>query len=151
MADDPEIELPVLSDGVRSGVTELLPVQVVGPNRYRLAASPGLVEGLAAGDEIELAPEAARGYLLRQAGGNLCVWVFFSAPETELAFAVEQLSERVRQLGGWLDGGTAQSLIFTIPDAVGLPRLEEVFHQAEREGLIPGWMYGHRGAPPPSG
>ena len=59
MAGQPQvthIELPIChNEGSRPG-TELLDVERVGPNRYRLLYSPGVVEGLAKGDEIEFRP-----------------------------------------------------------------------------------------------
>ena len=67
-----EVRLPVLSDGRRQG-EESLPAVVVTPGRYRLLASPGFVEGVAAGDEFELSQESPLGYRVLRRGGNLCV------------------------------------------------------------------------------
>ena len=48
-----ELRVPVFSDGTPQG-EETLPVVALGDGRYVLLASPGFVEGLAAGDEFEL-------------------------------------------------------------------------------------------------
>ena len=61
----------------RQSVEELLPAEPLGGDRFRLLASPGkIVEGLAAGDEVELAPADPRGFRLLRRGGQLCVWVY---------------------------------------------------------------------------
>jgi hypothetical protein len=52
-------------------VEESVLVETLGPNRFRLVRSPGLVPGLAAGDEFELAAAEAHGYRLLIRGGNV--------------------------------------------------------------------------------
>jgi hypothetical protein len=67
--DEPqELVVPVFSNGVRQG-EETLPVAALGGGRYRLLASPGFVEGLAAGDEFELDPSVACGHRVLHRGG----------------------------------------------------------------------------------
>ena len=48
-----ELRVPVFSGGASQG-DEVLPVVAMGDGRYLLLASPGFVEGLAAGDVFEL-------------------------------------------------------------------------------------------------
>jgi len=61
----------ILHDG--RAVPENVLVQQIGSNRFRLLCSPGLVLGLAAGDEFELAPDDPQGYRLVKRGGEMSV------------------------------------------------------------------------------
>jgi hypothetical protein len=73
------INLAVDTNPDGSPFYESILVEVLGENRYRVAASPGLAEGMAAGDEIELAPDEALGYRLLKRGGNISVQFFWDA------------------------------------------------------------------------
>jgi Domain of unknown function (DUF4265) len=113
-------------------------VELIGPRRYLVLASPGLLEGFAAGDENELAPEQGSGYRITKRGGNVCVQFFWSADESR-----PWLEPQVAALGGRLDGETPGLLVFTIPVTAGFPAIESIFYQAEKR--YPGcrWMYGN--------
>jgi hypothetical protein len=62
------INLAVGTDPEGGSFYESILVEVLGENHYRVAASPGLAEGLAAGDEIELAEEEPLGYRILRRG-----------------------------------------------------------------------------------
>jgi hypothetical protein len=119
---------------------ESILVEPLGDDRYRVRASPGLLEGLAAGDEIELALEEFSGFRLVHRGGNLCIQFFWPEHARQ---CVADLEPKVRALGGWLDGETPGLLVFTVPVAAGFPGIERIFFEAEQ--LYPGsrWMYGN--------
>lgn len=95
---------------------------------YRIASSPGMVEGLAADDVIELAAAEPHGYRLVRRGMNLCIHLFTQAEQrdriqTELEF-------RLRPLGGWLDGKMGSvGLCFTVPSRAGFPEVERAMHE----------------------
>jgi|RhiMetdeSRZDD1v2_1073273.scaffolds.fasta_scaffold00066_34 hypothetical protein len=113
-------------------------VEHIGPQRYLVLASPGLLEGFAAGDEIELVPEQGSGYRVTKRGGNVCVQFFWNADESR-----PWLEPRVAALGGRLDGQTPGILVFTIPVTAGFPAIESIFYEADKR--YPGckWMYGN--------
>jgi hypothetical protein len=71
-----EIRLPILDQSGQRKAEEVLPAEPLGGGRFRLLASPGLVEGVAAGDELELAPADPAGYRVPRRGGQLCIWVY---------------------------------------------------------------------------
>jgi hypothetical protein len=56
---------------------ERLLVQQHSNNHFQLEHSPGFVEGLAAGDVIELDMSTPPGFRILERGGNLCVWFYF--------------------------------------------------------------------------
>jgi hypothetical protein len=132
----------ILHDGRSAAETVL--VERIGDDRFRLLSSPGLVLGLAAGDEFELAPGEPQGYRLLRRGGNVCVQVFLSKNAEEcrqtLISLVEELSGR---LDGEAKGKTTYELVFTIPVTAGFPAIERVMKVAET--MSPGceWFYGN--------
>lgn len=137
-----DIVLPVFVDGQRSG-EEAIPAEPLGGNRFRLAVSPGMLEGLAAGDEIEVDETERLGYRILRRSGNLCVWFYFGEPVHELHPGVRALATEVEAIGGWLDGGYSRLVVFTIPVASGFEAVEDVLDFAA--ALHPGsmWLYGN--------
>jgi hypothetical protein len=150
MGDDPavtppsvttELLLPVLNTAGERQFDESLPAEPQGGDRYRLLASPGMVEGLAAGDELELAPGEPAGFRVLRRAGRLCIWVYLSEPPPD--GTDERLSRTAASLGGYLDGGNTRLRILTVPVAAGFPRVETALDAAVRE--LPGssWAYGN--------
>jgi hypothetical protein len=73
------ITLPVFSDDGSLKTREVLEVDPVPPGRCRLLHSPAFVDGLAAGDVIELDERERCGFRLVSRAGNLAVIVAFEA------------------------------------------------------------------------
>lgn len=137
-----EVRLPVLSDGRRQG-EETLPAVVVGPGRYRLLASPGFVEGIAAGDEFELSRESPLGYRVLARAGNLCIWFYFDHEVDPESREADDLSRTASTLGGHLDGGWSRMLVLTVPVSAGWAAIESAMNAAiERVGGS-SWLYGN--------
>jgi len=137
-----DIVLPVFVDNQRCG-EEAIPAEPLGGNRFRLAVSPGMLEGLAAGDEIEVDETERLGYRILRRGGNLCVWFYFPEPVHAQHPDVRALAAEVGPVGGWLDGGYARMVVFTIPVTSGFEAVEAVLDGAA--ALHPGstWLYGN--------
>jgi hypothetical protein len=134
--------VPVVSDGARQG-EEVLPVVAVGPSRFRLVASPGMVEGLAAGDEFELAPDVPLGYRVLARGGNLCVWFYFEHPVSEHDPETTDVRRVAEALGGWLDGGYSRMVVFTVPLSAGFAAVAGAFDGAAARYRGAVWYYGN--------
>lgn len=133
------IPLRVGNDSGAQPILERIPARRLSSSRFQLIRSPGLVEGLAAGDEIEVVDQ--NRFVVKQRGGNVCVWVYF---ERELEpVGTADLREEVESLGGYLDGGTHASLIFTIPASAGLKRIESVFERLVDPTAGVTWMFGN--------
>ena len=79
--DDSEVQEQVVVEHLRGPV-------------YRITQSPGLVQGVAAGDEVEV--RNGRLEVVRR-GGNLCVWIF---AKENLAQIENSLNAELRSLGG---------------------------------------------------
>lgn len=127
------------SSSGRPAYEEVLAEWVDG-NRYRLIKSPGLVLGVAAGDEIELCDNESFRVLRR--AGNVCVQLFSSDPDL-LQQCERHLTPLLRALGGWLDGRAEKELVFTIPAEVGFRPIEQALGGASQ--LFKGieWYYGN--------
>jgi hypothetical protein len=123
--------------------SEVLDIEEIGPNRYRLVYSPGLVEGLAAGDEFELTEENSAGFNVLRRSGNLCTWLIFDEPPDFSAPKIKDLEARVKGIGGYLDGGTHWSLIFTIPVQAGFKAVEGILDAFVQSVQGTHWFYGN--------
>jgi hypothetical protein len=113
----------------------------LGGKRYRLIASPGLVEGLAAGDEIELDASVPSGFRMLRRSGQLCIWFYLAKPAPSAADA--RVIRAADRLGGYLDGGRAQLRVLTIPVTAGFEAVARELDDAVRD--LPGsrWLYGN--------
>jgi hypothetical protein len=136
-----EIRLPVLDDSGQRRFEEILPAEPLGGGRFRLLASPGLVEGLAAEDELELAPADPAGYRVLRRGGRLCIWVYVQDPPPEQTET--RLGRAAATLGGYLDGGNTGLRILTVPVSAGFGPVEAELAAVVAE--LPGstWAYGN--------
>lgn len=136
-----EIRLPVLDDSGQRRFEEILPAEALGGGRFRLLASPGLVEGVAAGDELELAPADPAGYHVLRRGGRLCIWVYVSEPPPEETET--RLGRAAATLGGYLDGGNTGLRILTVPISAGFERVEAELAAVVTELRGSTWAYGN--------
>lgn len=143
MADDNELvtlQLEVQKNPDGSPFFEEVAVEALGERRYRLLKSPGLVPGLAAGDEIELTPDGERDHLVLRRAGNVAVQ-FFSRHDLDACLGF--LAPHIERLGGRLDGRSNLLLVFTIPVSAGFANIEEVFKLAVERLPQSDWMFGN--------
>jgi hypothetical protein len=136
-----EIRLPALDDSGQRSLEEVLPAEPLGNGSFRLLGSPGLVEGLAAGDELELEPTDPAGYRVLRRGGQLCIWVYIPEPPPKETDA--RLRRAAATLGGYLDGGNTRLRILTVPVTAGFERVEAELDAAVAELRGSTWAYGN--------
>ncbi|HEV8556113.1 MAG TPA: DUF4265 domain-containing protein [Actinophytocola sp.] len=96
--------------------------------RWRLAASPGLAMGAAAGDLLRVHDD--NSFEVVERGGNIAVHV--SAPSTADA-EVDRLKGTLESLGGWCDGkgwtrDRSSLTVFTIPFRAGFAAIESALN-----------------------
>jgi hypothetical protein len=106
-----------------------------------LTASPGLVEGLAAGDEIELDSTVSPGFRMLRRSGQLCIWFYLPKPAPPAADA--RVIRAAGRLGGYLDGGRAQLRVLTIPVSAGFDAVARELDAAARDLAGSSWLYGN--------
>ena len=117
---------------------EQVPVESVAGDRYRVRASPGLLDGLAAGDVFERHADGAFDVIERS--GNLAVQIWY--PSEDLGERVhEELEPGARALGGWLDGQTSRGSVFTFPLRAGFPRIEKLLDDWVATAPAARWSY----------
>jgi hypothetical protein len=139
--DQPMVRLLAALRESGQPVFEEVPVEVLGPNRYRLLASPGILDGLAAGDEFTVDPISFL-YRVHEHGGNLCVQVWY--PGIDLAGRVDaELVPAVIEMGGSLDGREQGLSSFTIPLAAGIPAIETLFNDWVDHADGATWSFGN--------
>ena len=137
-----ELRVPIFSGGAHQG-EEVLPVLSLGHGRYILLASPGFVEGLAAGDEFELDASVAYGHRVLRRGGNLCVWFYHAELVDQSSTATAGIRVVAESLGGRLDGGYSHMLVLTVPLAAGFDAVAGAFDEAVRRHAGSAWLYGN--------
>jgi hypothetical protein len=125
-------------------VYETIPAEKIGPNRYRLQASPGFAPGVANGDEIELAPDM-HAYRVLKRSGNICIQLFLRecTPDDK-----QQITDIMESIGGWLDGGAGANnrlslLIYSVPVQVGFTLMEDAMAEIAEDFPIDQWAYGN--------
>lgn len=136
-----EILLPALDDSGQPGLEEALPAEAVEAGLFRLLASPGLVEGVAAGDVLELTEDEPSGFRVLRRGGQLCIWVYL--PEPPPVGAEARLDRAARVLGGYVDGGQNNLRVLTVPVTAGFAGVERELDAAVAELSGSTWYYGN--------
>jgi hypothetical protein len=131
------VELKVNDDRGVQPIIERIPARETSPNRFELLGSPGLVEGLATGDEVEVLGDGT--FVVTKRGGNVSVWLYLDRNRDDER--VVALVEQVQKIGGYLDGGTHASLIFTIPVGAGFSRIESIFQRFVASCPAATWMF----------
>lgn len=111
----------------------------LGAGIYRLLFSPGFVQGIAAGDEFRVLDEDGAFEVVRRSG-NLAVQVY--SDESVESFK-QQLEEKVRALGGVLDGSIDRGMVFTIPLSAGFVAIEALFNEFVASSAGVSWFYGN--------
>jgi hypothetical protein len=138
-----EIDLPIChSESNRPG-TEVVEVERLGPKYYRLLFSPGVVEGLAKGDVIELSDTDPKGFNVLTRSGNLCVWFYFKEPGVNRGPDGDRVRSAVEQFGGVCDGGGNTNLVFSIPVSFGFPAVEALFNNLVQQYPGASWLFGN--------
>ena len=124
------------SDG--SPVQEQVLVEPLSANQYKVLCSPGLVQGIAADDVIDVV--AGDRFEVVRRGGNLCIQVY--APKDLHDIEVE-LTRGLSPLGGRLDGKAPKQVVFTVPAAAGFAAIERVLQACVEKFVATEWYYGN--------
>ena len=126
--------------GAETGATQPVEVEPLGNGEYRILFSPGLVEGIAAGDVIRVTDPRLGLFVVLMRGGNVAVKLGAPAPlEPFLAGICADLET----LSGRLDGATDTGAVWTIPVSAGFPRIEQAMAAAVARIPGAGWWYGN--------
>jgi hypothetical protein len=106
---------------------------------FKLLRSPGLVLGLAAGDLFDY--QRGGSFRVIRRSGNIAIQIFV---ERDVAHVEKQASALLGPLGASLDGKCPGQLVFTVPVAVGFPRIEAALDEAiARCASAAEWYFGN--------
>jgi hypothetical protein len=136
--DEQHVDLWVA--GARGGMTQPVPARELEDGTFEILASPGLVQGVAAGDVIRLSDRHAGAFDVIRHGGNVCVQILRSAG---IAPVVEWLVPRMGPLSARLDGKISRGAVYTIPVTVGFQAIEELMAEAVKMFEDLEWYYGN--------
>lgn len=123
------------------GTTQPVPVEPVGSDGlHRLLASPGLVEGVAAGDVVEVTDPTQGHFTVWWRGGNVSIKLIASA---SVGPAKASPTAALEPLRGVCDGSNDGAAVFTVPAQVGF----EAIQAATVDGLAShpeaSWHFGN--------
>ncbi|XAL99588.1 DUF4265 domain-containing protein [Phycisphaeraceae bacterium D3-23] len=126
--------------GAPVGRTQPVEVEKIEPGIYKILYSPGLVEGIAAGDVIRLTDVSLGLFEIVNRGGNISVKWMASSPISEFLNQADQI---LKPLGSRRDGDIAKAAVWTIPISATFVAIEEAMEKVIE--LVPdsGWWYGN--------
>jgi hypothetical protein len=105
---------------------------------FRLLRSPGLAQGIAAGDTFEV--DGSGGFKVLKRGGNVAIQIFVTEKMTDVE---REASRRLEPLGASLDGKTTKQIVYTVPVKVGFPALEMALRGVVDRYPSVEWFYGN--------
>lgn len=127
-------------EGVRFGATLPVEVKDLGAGRYKILFSPGLIEGIAAGDIIFLSDPRSGTFCVMERGGNIAIKL---TAGSEIGGVFGEAIVLMQSLGARLDGVISKAAVWTVSASVGFEAIEATMQQVIQ--LIPDseWRYGN--------
>ena len=127
-------------EGAKEGHTQPVEVEKTESGDYLVLYSPGLVEGIAAGDVIRLTNDVLGQFKVLHRGGNVSIKWMADSPISE---HLEQADKILGPLGARRDGDIAKAAVWTVPVTATFTAIEEAMNRVT--DLIPdsGWWYGN--------
>jgi hypothetical protein len=135
-----EIELRIQDAPDGAARHERVPADDLGAGRYRLINSPGLVLGVAAGDEVLVGLDGA--FEVDKRGGNVAIQLFCDQVSDGVALRAA-LIQALLPIGGWLDGDAGAALVYTVPQLAGVAAIVGAMEQVSAEFPDLVWMFGN--------
>ena len=126
--------------GAKAGATQPVEVEPLGNDEYRILWSPGLVEGIAAGDVIRLTDSRRGLFDVLVRGGNVAVKFVTREP---IEAVLPSISADLEAIGGRLDGAIEKAAVWTVPAAAGFGEIERIMTAAVSRMPGSGWWYGN--------
>lgn len=122
------------------GGTQAVPVRRLPNDELEIVFSPGFVEGVAAGDVIQILDAAAGTFEVRRRGGNVSVKLL---REAGIGPVLKSLESHLGPLHARLDGQIERAAVLTIPVSTGFPSMEAVMSTLSADFPDLEWYYGN--------
>ncbi|BFU46699.1 DUF4265 domain-containing protein [Krasilnikovia sp. MM14-A1004] len=121
-------------------VHEQVPAARLGDGLYRVAGTPALVDGCAAGDVVHV--QADGSFQVQHHGGNVAIQAF--TPEAFTTTDVERLTEVINSLGGVAEAPAHRRfLVVTVPVRVGFAAIEAAMTGWQAATPQAEWSFGN--------
>jgi hypothetical protein len=127
-------------EGAPPGKMQPVEVERLDSGHYRVLYTPGLVEGIAAGDTIRITDRTLGHFEVVSRGGNIAVKLASDQPIGALAALV---SAELEPLGGRFDGALRHAAVWTVPVSAGFEKIESVMSRATAATPASNWWYGN--------
>ena len=126
--------------GAPEGHKQPVEVEETESGDFLVLFSPGLVEGIAAGDIIRVIDVATGQFEVVSRGGNVSVKWMARSPISKF---LNQADEFLGPLGARRDGNIANAAVWTIPVTATFSAIEDAMNRVTE--LVPdsGWWYGN--------
>jgi hypothetical protein len=137
------IKLPIIHEGKRKGIEEVIEAEKLGNNRYRLVTPPAWVEGLAIGDIFDIDDHELSGFVVLQHSGFLTIWIAFASQEQcgeHLDSAA--LKNAFAAIDGIFNGFAHQRFaIFSVPVTAGFTKIDQIADKLVESIPESTWQY----------
>lgn len=140
MQSEAILNLLVEKDSKGQAAFEEVLAEPLGAGNYRLARSPGFVQGIARGDVIALDPVDSSKFTVLSRGGMVAIQVLRKGDLDELN---RFLSPRFIDLGGSWDGRSDSILVYSVPVGAGFEAIEKAIADAKQCFGSIEWYYGN--------
>ena len=121
-------------------VYEELPVVPIADGYFRVMASPGLVLGLAKGDEIKFNSNSGHFEVIKR-GNNLCIQLYITPAMSEQINLLA--TEVANRFDGTMDGRSEKQVVFSVHISKGFAEIESVFNNFVDHNPGAEWYYGN--------
>ena len=135
------IKLPIFDENRCPRGHETLEVEPVG-SCVKLLHSPAFIDGIAAGDIVQLDSETESGFTVKTRSGNICIIVAFKDSAAKAAHG-PRVSSKIEALGGLCEGGPRDLLVLTVPHSAGLKEIESAVSNCRVETPTFEWWFGN--------
>jgi hypothetical protein len=135
-----EIALRIQDAPAGAARHERVPAEDLGDGRYRLINSPGMVLGVAAGDEVLLGLDGV--FEVDKRGGNVAIQIVCDEVGDGVALRAS-LIQMLLPLGAWLDGDAGAALVYTVPQVAGVAAIVGAMEAVNAEFPALVWMFGN--------
>jgi thiamine biosynthesis protein ThiC len=124
-----------------NGLTQPVEVQLIGQDEYLILYSPGLVEGIAAGDHIKVTNIETGEFKVTKYGGNLSIKIFTNI---EIVEYIKDIEKAFSELDAKCDGTIKKACVWTVSLSNNSFRQIE-FVMKNIESIVPEltWWYGN--------
>ena len=133
--------LLTVNDGINQNAREPIHVLETGNAReFIVQYSPGFIQGIAAGDVIEVEYGSVNFNVVKRSG-NICIQLF---RRNSIDVVMSCLDDEFKKIEGRLDGKIDCACVYTVNlQNYGFEKIESVLSDIMQKELVHEWIYGN--------